>query len=105
MLNTILFFFSVAILFWVLRYRVHVHVTYQGHQKPIKSRSPAIARRIEPRVCGGQAGEGVQNDLKSALVNLGCAKEKARNVAQKVYSQSPEADFSVLLKQAIREAA
>jgi hypothetical protein len=36
---------------------------------------------------------------------LGCARTKAFNIAMKVFDQSPSADFTVLLKEAIREAA
>lgn len=104
-MNLILFFVSSGILFWVLRYRVHIHITYQGQPQKTR-RSPAAAlRRAAPRVCGGAAGASTQADISSALINLGCPRTKAFDIAMKVFDQSPSADFTVLLKQAIREAA
>ena len=100
--NLILFLASASILFFVLRYRVHVHVLYQNpgrkpgnHPSPLRGMRPGHLEAVPQAV----------SDLTSALHNLGCGAAKARTVAQKVYQQTPQANFDLLLKQAIREAA
>ena len=101
--NLILFLASAGILFYVLRYRVHVHIFYQNRQrKPTENHpSPANGKRpVHP-----EAAPQAVSDLTSALHNLGCNVAKARQIAERVYQQAPQANFTWLLKQAIREAA
>jgi hypothetical protein len=103
MANLILFLVSSLMLFFVLRFRVHIHILYQRPQrKPIENYpGPANGKRPVHLEAAPQA----VSDLTSALHNLGCGAAKARQIAERVYQQAPQANFTVLLKQAIREAA
>lgn len=100
--NLILFLASAGILFYVLRFRVHVHVVYQRKPKPVGNH-PSPFKGMRPGRL--EAVPKTVSDLTSALHNLGCRTAKARQIAERVYQQAPQANFTVLLKQAIREAA
>jgi len=100
--NLILFLASAGILFYVLRFRVHIHILYQRRTKPTENHpSPANSKRPVHPAAAPQA----VSDLTSALQNLGCKTAKARVVAERVYQQAPRARFEILLREAIREAA
>jgi Holliday junction resolvasome RuvABC DNA-binding subunit len=100
--NLILFLVSAGILFYVLRFRVHIHILYQRRTKPTENHpSPANGKR-PGRL---EAAPEVVSDLASALKNLGCPAAKGRKIAERVYQQAPQARFEILLREAIREAA
>lgn len=112
---------STAILFFVLRYRVHVHVTYTPRPSTRSTRSAREAGRRVPEpsrpikaapvraegqragvanLGGGSHGLPLASDLESALVNLGTKKAIARKAAERaMYHQ--DADFTAALRRAI----
>lgn len=83
---------SAAILFFVLRYRVHIHVTYAGS----RPRSRA-ARTAAPR------STAADTELVSALRNLGCSAPAAKKAATRAAAEAPN-DFNGALKLAIQYA-
>ena len=104
-------------LFVVLRFRVHIHVTYQspGRQggkvsaiaasRPKRQqRAGEISGEVSPPQLASASKEQIA-ELASALVNLGCKRQRAREIASRALELAPEADFDALLKWAIREAA
>jgi hypothetical protein len=112
MFTTFSFLISSAILFFVLRYRVHVHVTYTLPVSPRGIRSPMRSQRATDRsslVAPGRQAEAttncrpVQADVESALINLGCKKLKAREIAARACREHQ--DFEGALRLAIQEAA
>jgi len=164
--NLLSLLISLAILFFVIRFRIHVHIVYQGSpwvasprrkQAGVKACSSSTrallpiqkgrndnAARLETqpqalrhppiRTSGHRAqntGDSqalprpvasftriarvaenpgttqppaqVQVEIRSALVNLGAPKSRARATAQKVCQQHPGADFDQLVRIAIQE--
>jgi hypothetical protein len=110
-INIMLFLGSATILFYVLKFRVHIHVTYTLPGSPRGIRSPVRSQRATDRsslVAPGRQAETtgcrpVQADVESALVNLGCKKLKAREIAARVCREHQ--DFDGALRLAIQEAA
>ncbi len=109
-----------AILFFIIKYRVHVHVTYT----PTSSRGRKIARnpgrRAATLACANslsstamtrpvklQAIEHpesvVWGDIASGLVNLGASKADARRAARKACTEYPDADFNAQFTVALQE--
>jgi hypothetical protein len=117
MIATLSLFLWVAGFYLVIRYRVHIHVTYSNHADaaPVRSRRGKAARSVAPASpvvpddseVGKPAGDpdvpAHRHELEQALTGLGCKKLKARQVAEKVASQG--GDFDSMLRTAIREAA
>ena len=69
-LNLALFISTATMLFYVIRYRVHVTVSYTPRRSRRVSRSVASGvGRVAPVDSGEDAG--VTRDLESALTNLG----------------------------------
>lgn len=117
---------SAGILFYVLKYRVHIHVTYtptniarsrsrvdrENQRVPdemgtarqdarTRRRSPGVERSI--RVAdSGNAAHPELADIASALQNLGCSRVVAKQSAQRATQESQ--DFDSALKLAIRYA-
>jgi hypothetical protein len=104
-LNLALFISTAAMLFYIVRYRIHLHVEYS----PLRSRRHARRARFqgpatEPgRVAPVDSGEasGVARDLESALVNLGASKEEARQRTACAIAQGP-GDFDALILRAMQ---
>ena len=73
-----------------------------------QSHTPKLAvlpERKTPQGPKASAEDGsTHKDLVSALLNLGCSRQKAQDIASRVISQGP-ADFNSLLMRALREAA
>ena len=99
-LNAILFSCACAILYFVLRYRVHLHIEYTpcGHK----------CKRHRRRQTFPSASDAVpstlfelQRDLESALKNLGANKEEARQRAAQALAQGP-GDFDALILRAMQ---
>lgn len=101
---------SLSVLYFVLRYRVHVNITYQATNRQASVRRPVPVDNILRKRAGYSSvpvvasGNGIYRDLQSALVGLGCSKPAAKIAADKAVSAGP-ADFDVLLRRAIQEAA
>lgn len=122
--NLILFTSSVLILWFVVRYRIHIHVQYsrRGATAPglnrhaLSGAARATIRRVQPLRKESAAGSStsgkayedparvnVLEDLTSALMNLGCDRVKAKRIASRVSQQ--RGGFDDLLRVAIKEAA
>ena len=102
--NLALFISTAAMLFYIVRYRIHLHVEYT----PLRSRRHARRRFQAPametgRVAPVDSGEasGVARDLESALVNLGASKEEARQRTACAIAQGP-GDFDALILRAMQ---
>lgn len=110
-------FLSIAILSFILKYRVHIHVHYSSLEtQPSRqarvsnvSKPPRHNTAVKsdvPEVPSGTRA-GVQDnaivDVMSALINLQVKPARARQIASRVCS-SP-GDFDSLLRRAIQEAA
>lgn len=126
---------SAVILFYVFKYRVHVHVTYtRTKSRRVGSPSRKSGRMVASDVCGGdlefsgnrQSRESLHTavapvhpesvvwgdqettpilDIQSALVNLGAKPKRARAAAEHVLRNWPDADFSTQLRAALQEVA
>lgn len=111
-LNAALFILSVAILYFILKYRVHVHVQYSRRgATSARARKGGEILSTEALEDGHRAmsrREPLQpttRDITSALVNLGCDRAKALEVAKRVQKAHPGVGFDGLLREALREAA
>lgn len=127
-MNFLFFAFSLGVLFFVLKYRVHIHVNIETsgkrrgspHHRAKPGNAPAGQAAIHalpgsdsgsadgPRKRQSQpdsiAGSRPPTaDIISALVNLGCSKSEARAAAKRAVEQGPGA-FEDLLRRAIQEA-
>lgn len=125
MIGVLSLLFSLAILYFVVRYRVHVsiRVSYDdGRNKSDAGSSRSGGSRVRPGVgtkgrvspIGIRKGPasnhatvasngGNIGDIISALVNLGCSKSEARIAAERAMSKGP-GDLEELLRRAIQEA-
>lgn len=130
MISASCFLFSASVLFFVLKYRVHIHVTYAPRidrraVRDLRWPRPAVsshgdhqdtmarvARMGKKPVAESPIGRSAplaiataaHSDIVSALVNLGCSKSEAREAAKRAVEQGP-AEFESLLRRAIQEAA
>ena len=89
-----------GILFFILRYRVHIHIEVTPPPT-----SPAIRRGRSGVVRLSSVHTALDSDLISALRNLGCSAVQARKAATEAGS---EGGFDASLRRAInlaREAA
>ena len=121
--NTLLFLLSSAILWYVIKYRIHVHVTISTSSRgPLSSarkpgrraeanrrpdqfeRATATVPTAKTRPANSQETTPVL-DIQSALVNLGCKPHRARAAAEHVTRNWPEKDFDAQLRAAIQEVA
>ena len=107
---------SSAILFFILKYRVHVHVTLTSSRDSIhasrgkgrraesprrKTGSIATTRPIQPIAAVPESI--VWGDIASGLVNLGAGKREARAAAQKACRENPDASFNSVFTVALQE--
>lgn len=105
-LNLILFAASAAILFYVIRYRIHLHIEYQPRHRSARPQvrrafAPAVKKADGPQLA--PAPSAITSQLESALRNLGCDRKKAAAVALKAAAQA--GDFDAKLRFALRQAA
>lgn len=109
MLSIACFIATAAMLFYVIRFRVHIHITYTpaAHKTP---RRPAAARtetaaRPQPAAMADSAADTIK-DLTSAIANLGVSKKVARAAA--VRAAAPASGqvrtFDEMLRRAIQFA-
>jgi len=124
MLSAACLLVSAAILFYILKYRVHIHVTYEAQRTPGRSERKGrtvsakvgaatrstvrpIRQRLERDEPGSskldRSGDNLR-EVTSALINLGCAPAHARKAAARACSSGAQ-DFDALLRRAIQEAA
>ena len=116
---------SSAILFFVLRYRVHVHVTYTPRTSRRVSRYAPEAGRQDSRPCrptpaaqqggtrqreslanlgGGSKGNPLASDLISALIGLGSKPAAAKKATERALAHQDQ-DFERALRRAIDYAS
>ena len=104
-----------AILFFILRYRVHVHITWTPPASPVRQprvkgrRAEAQVGTLKPtamtRPALTEIDSVVWGDIASALENLGAPKHRAKAAAQHVARNWPDVGFDEQLRQAFREVA
>lgn len=122
MLNLLSPLVCIAILFYVLKYRVHIHVTYTKNESS-RAGSQSRRSRVSGKVPGDQraaagprahdrnldhvrteASSSALRDITSALINQGCTPAHARKAAARACASDAQ-DFDTLLRRAIQEAA
>ena len=112
MFSALCLLLSIAILFFILRYRVHVHVSYTPRvpgrraeaSRPTATTRPGNIRQRGKLANLGGGGEAVAlADLTSALRGLGCTAAQARTAAERALDQRLP-DFADTLKAAIQFA-
>ena len=104
-LNLALFLSTAAMLFFILRYRIHFHVEYT----PLRSRrNPRVSSRRSIASEPGRATVAVSpevaavaRDLESALTNLGASNKEAQERAAAAIAQGP-GDFDALILRAMQ---
>ena len=90
MLATLSLILWIAGAYFMVRFRIHIHITTE-------ERLPRVKPRPEP------VGGSSVADITSALVNQGCERKKAGSIARKVCAET--SDFNEQLRKALREAA
>ena len=114
-LNLALFISTAAMLFYIVRYRIHLHVEYKprkrarrhdggmGDCKLKRFEVPDAYASASGQVAPVDSGEaaGVARDLESALVNLGASSKEARERASAAIAQGP-GDFDALILRAMQ---
>ena len=109
MFSALLFITSAFILWYVIKYRIHVHVTIEGSRGKgrVKSGRRAEERGMNPPTAKTRPANFQETtpvlDIQSALVNLGCKPHRARAAAEHVTRNWPEKDFDAQLRAAIQE--
>jgi len=121
LLNIILFTLSGGILFYVVKYRVHVHVSYQKSRRepktphrdgpycPIDPRRDRMTeyetgrRRVYRKNVQPPADPNTAALLRDTLVSLGASKQQANKAASRAISLNPSTPFEGLLRAAIQE--
>ena len=99
-LNLALFISTATMLFYVIRHRIHVTVSYTPRRSRRVSRSTASGvEQVAPVYSGEDAG--VTRDLESALINLGASGKEARERAAAAIAQGP-GDFDALILRAMQ---
>ena len=101
-LNLGLFLSTSAMLFYIIRYRIHVHVEYTPRHRRARAkvRLDWSERRAADKNLGGGLST-VARDLESALMNLGASKKEARERTAVAMAQGP-ADFDTLIFRAMQ---
>ncbi len=115
--NLILFLFWSGILYFVLRYRIHIHIQYQNPKRLRLSDAPRSGRAMQNKASDVEpirkptpeantvwAGMQHRDEIKRALEGLGLKARPAKLVADRVCA-SNDSDFDRLLRKAIQEAA
>lgn len=89
--NLILFLFSAASLFYVVKYRIHIYATYELRDQTPKKRK-TISREVPDT-----------EELVQTLVNLGAKPKVAQGAAMRAFESSPDGNFDQVLRIAIQE--
>ena len=99
-LNIDLFLISCGILFFILRYHVHLHIEYQPRQR--SRRNPRRVTPVPaPIVESTPVSAKIRADLESALRNMGCTEKEAKERAGQAIADGP-GDFDALILRAMR---
>jgi hypothetical protein len=98
--NAILFLASCAILYFVLKYRIHLHVEYSP-RKAHRAHRRGVAPSTPSEAPASPVSVQMLADLESALVNLGASKPEARTRAAAAIAQGP-GDFDALILRAMQ---
>ncbi len=103
---------SAAVLYFVIRYRVHIHVEYSGPRRKHTAGRTAHGK-VTPRPLQFESGTppnplnlgstARRQDLVSALKHLGCTQAAASKAATVAMSHQDE-QFEVALRRAISYA-
>lgn len=89
--NLILFIISTGILFYIVKYRIHIYATYELRERTPKKQKP-VPREIPDT-----------EELVQTLVNLGAKPKIAQGAAIRAIENSPNQDFDQVLRLAIQE--
>jgi hypothetical protein len=102
MTSFFLFLLSVAICYFVFRYRIHVIVVVDP--RPLK-RTGRVANTSSRGTTKPPASRDPEHvpEITAALVNLGCKPKEARLAAERACGSGAK-DFDTLLRVAIQEA-
>lgn len=104
-INLALLISTAAMLFYIVRYRIHLHVEYtplkhkRGRKHSRSTTPPSEPGRVAAENPGG--GSAVARDLESALVNLGASRKEAQERTAAALAQGP-ADFDTLCFRAMQ---
>jgi len=107
--NILLFLATLAMLFYVIRYRIHVHIEYtearsSGSHRRNRRASTSSSPVLTASGTGIKGQEAVSpallKDLESALRNLGCSATEAKSRTAYAAQEGP-ADFDSLLFRAM----
>ena len=91
--NLTLFAFSSAVLFYVVKYRIHIYAKYEPTNQTSRKRvRPAISREHPDT-----------EELVQTLVNLGAKPGIAKSAVIRAIENSPDQDFDQVLRLAIQE--
>lgn len=102
---TITLLLSAAILYFVIRYRVHIHISYTPPEPRRRSARRPAGREPLAFVTSPASDPVLIADLTAALVGLGTAKTKARTAARLAAAEPGTLSFEDRLRIAIKEAA
>ena len=97
--NIAMFLIWGAIAYLVVRYRIHIHVSYA----PAQSTSNAPSQPCKPSPQRKQNEENSEKEIAAALVALGCKASRAKGIAATVCPAG--GDFENMLRRAIQEVA
>ena len=91
--NLTLFAFSGAVLFYVVKYRIHIYAKYEPSSRISGKRvRPAISREHPDT-----------EELVQTLVNLGAKQKTAQAAVIRAIENSPDQNFDQVLRLAIQE--
>jgi Holliday junction resolvasome RuvABC DNA-binding subunit len=92
---------AAAILGWIIRYRVHIHIEYQPRYT---AKRRARRRHMPTETPAGNFDAETVATLTEALVSLGATKTAARAAARKALVEMPNGTSDELLRAAIQQA-
>jgi hypothetical protein len=102
MISAALFLATACMLFYVVKYRIHIHVTYQRPAASTRRRPPEPPPAAQaPRPAGTTTITAV--DLAATLVGLGMSKTEAKRAAARAIRRGAATDDQ-LIRIAIQEA-
>lgn len=92
--NLILFAISSGILFYIVKYRIHVYVSYEPRSPPAKTTRTRLAPTIDT---------DTNQILTHTLIRLGAKPRMAREAVSRAVANSTSQEFNEILKVAIQE--
>lgn len=92
--NLILFAISASILFYVVKYRIHVYVSYEPPIAPTKASRTRLAPITDT---------DTNRVLTDTLIRLGAKPREAREAVARAIENSPSQDFDAILRTALQE--